>query len=572
MKPTRQNLTEIMKLMKDKKILTYLISALVLLVITTLCTLVFPSLSAKIIDEFFSTGIINKHLFIILIVIGLVSAILSYFNEFIIYRFSERFSFLARNWLYEKIISQPERYFITHDKSKLLTVIMSDVNFVKEILSQFVTLSVTSVLMILGSAILMFSLNYRLALVIIIFVPVIMITLFLIMRNIRKLFMKIQLERDNFNRTIDENVKASMLIRVFSSEKEEAGKFEVTNKKTFDLQRKIIGKFSIMIPGVNFVNFISALIIIFIGGTYTINGTMTLGQISAFSTYVTMFIMPMMMISMISNMIGQAFASLERINDVLASENDFVDGKEKDKTIESIKTEKLCFDIDKKQILKDIDFEARKGEKIGIIGLTGSGKSMLMQLMLRLVEPVSGRILVNGADIKKFQIETVRAKTGIVFQDNFLMDDTINSNIDFKRGLPEKDIEFARKVADVDEFYTNNPQDYMIGELGRKLSGGQKQRIRIARAIAAKPDLLILDDCTSNLDVKTEKKIISNIRGSLKDITIIIISQKIASLSDCDRIYVMDNGKITEKGTHKELLETSLLYKEIELTQKNRNS
>ena len=563
---------EFFSIVINKEIISLQIISLLLLLLTTLGSLLFPTISAKIIDEFFLTNILNKKLFVILILISVVVIFLSYIQTYITYMVSEKFSYIARNKLFKKIIDQPEKYFIKHKKSKLLTILMSDINIIKEIFSQFMNLAVTSLLLIVGSVILMFSLNKKLATIIVIFVPISLAIVMFVVRNIKELFKKVQKERDNFNRIIDENVKASMLVRVFTAEKDETNKFQKTNLISYDLEKKIINKFSIILPSVNLISFVSTMFIIYFGGIGVINGTMTLGEISAFNNYITMFIMPIMMIGMISNFIGQAFASIERINSVLNSKEDFKNGKHKINTIDSIETKNLNFDIEKKNILNKINFKIKKGEIIGIIGLTGSGKSMLIQLLLRLIEPSSGKIFVNKQSISYYDMNDLRNKIGVVFQDNFLIDDTIDKNIDFKRDLSLENIELARKIANVDEFYNNNSINYKIGELGKNLSGGQKQRLRIARAIADKPDVLILDDCTSNLDIKTEKKIIYNIKKKFKDIAIIIISQKIASLQNCDRTYVMDKGEITNVGTHNFLINNSLLYKEIELTQKNMNN
>ncbi len=571
-KRSRLDLKEFFNIVKDRKIISLQIISLVFLLATTVGSLLFPTLSARIIDDFFSSNTINKNLFGFLLIISVLMIIFSYIQTFLTYILSERFSFIARNRLFNKIIDQPEKYFIENNKSKLLTILMSDVNVIKEIFSEFLGLALTGILMIIGSAILMFSLNKKLATIIVIVVPISLGLLMFIVRNIRKLFKKVQTQRDNFNRVIDENVKAAMLVRVFTSEKTEKKKFEKVNRSTFELQKKIINKFSIIIPSVNLINFVCTVLIIYFGGLNVIQKNMTLGEISAFNNYIIMFVMPIMMIGMISNFIGQAFASISRLNSVLKAKIDFENGRKNIKKIEYMETKKLSFKIDEKEILKDINFSIKKNELIGIIGLTGSGKSILMQLLLRLIEPSKGKILINGEDIKNYDMEKIRSKIGIVFQDNFLIDDTINANIDFERNLNKKEIEKAREIAEVDEFYKKRSSNYKVGELGKNLSGGQKQRLRIARAIAGNPDIVILDDCTSNLDIKTEKKIINNIKQRLENVSIIIISQKIESLRNCDRIYVMDNGKIINTGNHDELLKKSLLYKEIELTQKNRSN
>jgi ABC-type multidrug transport system fused ATPase/permease subunit len=277
------------------------------------------------------------------------------------------------------------------------------------------------------------------------------------------------------------------------------------------------------------------------------------------------------MLGLMITTLGQAIASLKRVNELLNAPITFKNGTKEIKKFEDIKINNLSLKIDETNVLKEVNFEINKKEKIGILGLTGSGKTVFLKTFLRALEPTSGKILVNGQNIKEYKIEDIRNLIGFSFQENFLFNSSVYQNIKFGRKIDKRDIIQAAKIAEVEEFVKEMSKGYKtnVGERGNNLSGGQKQRVMIARALAPSPELLILDDATSRLDIETENKVFENIRKEYSDISIILVAQKIASVKDCDRIYIFDNGQIAESGTHEELMKNSALYQEIELTQRN---
>jgi ATP-binding cassette subfamily B protein len=417
----------------------------------------------------------------------------------------------------------------------------------------------------------MFSLNPQLALIIVITAPTIIGILILSIKDKFKLFKKVQELRDKLNKVIAENIKATMLIKVFVSEKTEIKKFSKVNRKNKELGLEINRIFALVVPVINSLSIIGTVIILYFGGKEIIYGNMTIGNVNAFNAYVQLFTMPLLMLGLMITSLGQAMASLNRINEILNAPIKFEDGKLSVKEFQDIKVNDMSLNIDDTPVLKDINFEIKKGEKIGILGLTGSGKTIFLKTLLRSLEPTSGEILLNSENIKNYRIKDVRELIGFSFQENFLFNDSIYENIKFGRDISKKQVLKAAKIANVDEFAKEMKKGYEsnVGERGSNLSGGQKQRIMIARAIAPKPDLLILDDATSRLDISTENKIFESIRKEFKDISIILVAQKIASVKDCNRIYIFDEGKIVEYGTHEELLKHSILYQEIELSQRN---
>lgn len=554
-----------------KEYLTLLLSSFVAMIVLNILNLTIPKISSTIIEEFQKNLTVSTTYYLYVVCLLLITSTASFLQNYLFSLAGEKVGTDLRNRLMGNVLKQDYNYLVKEKPSKILTTILSDVNNVKSSFFQALGAMLTSAILIVGSAIMMFSLNARIATYIVLTVPTVIGILFLILRRRFGVFKKIQQIRDSLNKVINENVKASMLVRVFVAEKTEMKKFSIKNKRSKDLGIEITKLFSIAIPAVNAISLFASLIIIQIGGQEAIAGRLSLGDISAFNLYVMIFTMPLIVISFMSTLLGQAFASIKRINDVLYKETTFVDGTEQISSIEDIKIENVAFVDDGMTILENINFSIKQGEKIGIMGLTGSGKSLFLSLLVRATTPTSGDIFVNGKDLKKYKIKYIRKVIGFCFQENFLVNATIYENIKFGRDIDKKEIYKVAKIAEVDEFAKKTKHGYRTntGERGSSLSGGQKQRVMIARALAGKPSLLILDDVTSRLDTNTESLIFKNIKKAYPHLSMILVSQKISSLKDCDKIYIFDKGRIQESGTHSQLLKTSALYREIELVQSN---
>jgi ATP-binding cassette subfamily B protein len=563
----------ITKYITEKQYLVPTLFLILTMLIANLINLATPQITANILDQYIETETIAntyKYIFIGIIIIGTISTLLQTYLTTLV---GEKIGLDLRNRLTKKILSQEYKYIIKEKPSKLLTVILSDVNYIKTSLIQVLIHILISILLLAGSTYLMFSINPIISTYIVLIVPVSIGITILILKKDFYVFKESQKIRDKLNKVISENIKGSMLIRVFVSEKDEQHKFQKANKQATDRGIKISNLFATAIPTVNGIATMASLVVLYFGGKEVINSTLTIGELTALNSYIMLFTMPLIMIAMMSTALGQAMASLGRINNILDSENTFENGDEDIDTIERIETKNLSLNIEENQILKNINFEINKGEKIGIIGLTGSGKSMFLKTLNRSLDPQKGEVLVNGKNIKEYEIESIRERIGFSLQENFLITGTILDNIIFGREITKDEALKAAKIANVDEFAEKFEEKYehQVGERGTLLSGGQKQRVMIARSIAKKPELLILDDATSRLDITTESKIFENINNFNKDISIILIAQKISSIKDCDRIYIFEEGKIDSFGTHEELRKTSLLYQEIELTQRNYN-
>ena len=561
----------LVKYLTKKEYLILTIAVILSLVLANSISLILPTIIAKIIDEYTVTQTIATKYYIITGIALVVGTTFTFLNTYLNAVLGEKIGKDLKDRLFKKVLKHNYSYLIETKPSKILTVINSDTIYIKNTFTQAIGMALMAVFLLIGSVILMFSLSQKLALIIIIAAPSIIGLLILILKNKFKLFKEVQKLRDKLNKVITENIKASMLIKVFVSEKVEIKKFKKVNTKNKLLGLEINKIFAIVVPTINALSIVATLAILYFGGQEVIYGNMTIGDITAFNNYVGLFTTPLLMLGLMSTMLGQAFASLGRINTVLNTPITFKDGTKNIEDFKDLEIKNLSLKIDGTTVLKDINYSMKKGQKIGILGLTGSGKTVFLKALLRALEPTSGEILFNGEDIKDYKIKDIRKLIGFSFQENFLFNGSIFENIKFGRDIKDNEIFKAAKIAEVDEFAKKTEKKYnsKVGEQGNNLSGGQKQRVMIARALASNPDILILDDATSRLDIETEKKVFENIKEEYKDISIILVAQKIASVKDCDRIYIFDNGHIEESGTHEELLKGSVLYQEIELTQRN---
>lgn len=559
------------KYLTKKEFLILIIAGVISLLLANSVNLVLPTIIAQLIDEYQVTETIATRYYVIAGITLVVGTGFTFLHTYLNTILGEKIGQDLKNRLFKKVLKHNYSYLVKTKPSKILTIINSDTIYIKDTFTQAIGAALMAIFLLVGSVILMFSLNAQLALIIVIAAPTLIGILVLLIKDKFKLFKKAQKLRDRLNKVIAENIKATMLIKVFVSENTEINKFKYINKKNKKLGLEINKIFAIVVPIINSLAVLATLLILYFGGMQVIYGGMTIGEITAFNTYVQLFAMPLLMLGLMITTLGQAFASLGRINEVLNAPIKFKDGKKEIEKFEKLEAKNLSLKIDDTNVLKKVNFEISRGKKIGILGLTGSGKTIFLKTFLRALEPTSGKILLNGTELRDYKIKEVRRLIGFSFQENFLFNGSIYENIKFGRDINEKEILKAANIAEVDEFTKNIPKKYKspVGERGNNLSGGQKQRIMIARALASRPELLILDDATSRLDIETESKVFDNINKEYKNISIVLVAQKIASVKDCDRIYIFDSGTIAESGTHEDLLKTSVLYQEIELSQRN---
>lgn len=500
----------------------------------------------------------------------LIILILTLVQSFIASYASEKVGFDLRNKLISSLKDRSFKYMREMTGGRLITVMTSDVDAVKNLVAQGIVSLLTSIVTLIGVVIFLVTINWQLALLTLSVIPFILIVFFLIFGKLGKLFGLSQENLDRINKTINESIIASALVRVLSAEKAELGKFDEVNKKGTELSLKIVTYFAAMIPLITLLSNASLLIVLWFGGNAVMEGALTLGEMSAFFAYTSVFVWPFFILSFASTFIARAQVSLKRIDEVLEAESttsevhEALEGKPQDVQGHII-FKNVTLEYGGKIILKDISFEIQPHTKTAILGPTGAGKTELFYLMAGLAHPTSGEIIIDGKPIEKWNPSVLLSKIGMVFQDSIIFNTTLRENILFKSGASEEVLETALQTSELSGLVKDMPEGMTtnIAERGTSLSGGQKQRLMLARALSLKPSILLLDDFTARVDAGTEDRILKNIQKNFEGITLISITQKIEPIKNYDHIIVLMEGELLAQGKHQELLADSLEYQQI---------
>ncbi|HRH23365.1 MAG TPA: ABC transporter ATP-binding protein [Candidatus Magasanikbacteria bacterium] len=536
-------------------------------------TLWLPRLLSHGIDSFLTFGSLNTVLWEFGIVAGIIF-VLTYLQNIVQTYASEQVARDLRNKLSEKISTHTFAEVQKITPSKLLTNLTSDIDSVKNFVSQAVVNVVSSIFLIIGGSILLISINWKLGLAVLVILPIIGATFFLILGKVRALFIQTREVIDWLNKVINESIIGAALIRVLHSENVEHTKFAEANTKARDVGVKILKLFSAMIPIITFASNLAVLIILVLGGKFIIGGTMTLGDFASFNSYLTILIFPIFILGFVSNIMAQAQASYERISVVLSSPAPKDDGVLVAPLKGSIQIEDVTLSFGEKSALKHVSLDIKPGTKVAIIGPTAAGKTQLLSLLVGLLEPTAGEIKYDNKNIKEYQRENLYKQVGLVFQDSIIFNISLRENIAFNTDVTETDLQKAIATAELTDFIDTLPQKLstVVSERGTSLSGGQKQRIMLARALAIHPKILLLDDFTARVDTNTEKKILENISKNYPGLTLVSVTQKIASVESYDQIVVLMEGEVIATGTHSHLLKTSPEYVQIYNSQQSTNT
>jgi ATP-binding cassette subfamily B protein len=484
---------------------------------------------------------------------------------------SERVARDLREKLTAKISSESYSAIQELTPSRLLTNLTSDIDSIKMFVSMAIVSLVSSVCLIIGASLLLISIDWELGLAVLMILPLIGGTFFYIFSKIGVMFKVSQEVIDKLNKVINESILGSSLIRVLNSQVREYTKFLAVNGEAKNVGMQILRLFSSLIPVVVFISNMALLVILMLGGKFVIDGEMTLGSMSAFLSYVGLLIFPIIMIGFMSNLIARASASYARVAEVLNRPEKKETGTITKKLKGDVVVENVSLEIAKKPVLKNISFVVPAGTKTAIIGPTAAGKTQLLYTLTGLLPASSGTISFDKELLENYDQESLHEQIGFVFQDSIIFNMSVRENIAFREKVNESDVQKAIETAELQDFIEALPEkiDTVISERGTSLSGGQKQRIMLARALALNPKILLLDDFTARIDALTEKKIIANIEKNYPGITLISVTQKIASVEEYDQIILIMEGEILAKGLHEELTHISPEYMQIYESQRS---
>ena len=459
--------------------------------------------------------------------------------------------------------------------SSLVTRMTTDITNVQNAYQMIIRVAVRAPIMLVMAFFMAFKVNSELATIYLWVIPILGIALAFIMTHVHPIFVRVFKTYDKLNNVVQENVHGIRVVKSFVREDFEEQKFKKISSSIYKDFTKAEKMIAFNAPVMQICVYTCMILISWIGANLIVGGTMTAGELTSMFTYTMQILMSLMMLSMIFVMTIMSKASVERINEVLIEVPDIANPAKPVTEVAdgSIDFDHVSFSYSQnpdKLCLKDIDLHIKSGETIGIIGGTGSAKSSLVQLIPRLYDITSGALKVGGRDVRDYDLEVLRDAVSMVLQKNVLFSGTIKENL--RWGNPnatEEELIHACQLAQADDFIQTFPDQYdtYIEQGGSNVSGGQKQRICIARALLKKPAILILDDSTSAVDTKTDAMIQKAFIDEIPDTTKLIIAQRISSVQNADRIVVMDNGRITDVGTHEELLASSKIYQEVYYSQ-----
>lgn len=557
----------------------YLFLCFLLVLCEVVCEMFIPLLISQIIDK----GIAQKDLVfisqkgLIMIVLALASIGFGVTNTYFSAKVSQGLAANIRSALFNKIQTFS---FTTIDKfstASLTTRLTNDVSQIQNTALMFLRMLIRAPLMLICALIFAISINFQLSVIVLIAIPILIISVAVIIKTAEKLFLYMQQHLDNLNRILQENFIAIRIVKAFVREEHELFKFDQANQSLKQASIKAGSLVGYIMPIMFLILNGTTLIVIWFGGQMIGRRLIGIGTLISFTSYLMQILMSIMFFSMIFILTARAEASAKRIVEVLNTSVDINDSsevlaKKSPPTVQQGKIEfknvdfKYSHKNHSKKILSNIDFTINPGEFIAIVGSTGSGKTTLVSLITRLFEVTNGSILVDNVDVRDYKLKDLRLGIGIVLQQNVLFSGTIKENLLWgNENATQKEIEKACKSAQAHNFIMSFPDGYdnKIEQGGVNVSGGQKQRLCIAKALIKKPKILILDDSTSALDTATEAEIRKTFNTDLKDMTVIIIAQRISSVKEADKIIVLNDGKISDIGTHDSLLKTNEIYQEI---------
>lgn len=545
---------------------TRLVSTIVgLTVAANALNLVVPKLMARAIDAFATSQLALGTLIVEFLAVAFGIFLFTYLQNVVQIYASERVARDLRTQIVAKLSTQNLAYIQQVGTASLLTNLTADVDAVKLFVAQAVGSLVASVFLIIGASALLLSIDWQLGLAVLTVLPIIGITFKVVLGRVQKLFINAMQAIDRLNKVINESILGAALIRLLNSQHYEYDKFLTANTEARTISLGILRLFASLIPIIVFSTNLATLMILTLGGHFVIQGAMSLGDFTAFNSYLAMLIFPVILIGFMSNVMSQATASYGRIAAVLGAPAPKEGGHLVADLRGDISLRDIVVKFGEKVALKDVSLSLKAGTRTAVIGPTAAGKTQLLYLLTGLLAPTSGTVEYDGRSIDDYDRITLHQQVGFVFQDATMFNLTLRENIGFSKTVTDAALEKAIATAELKDFIDALPQklETMVSERGTSLSGGQKQRIMLARALALNPRVLLLDDFTARVDTTTERKILENVQCNYPGLTLLSVTQKIAPVEDYDQIVVLMEGEVLASGTHQQLLETCPEYVQI---------
>jgi len=548
--------------------------SIVMLTLSVLTELQIPKLLQSIID----TGIPGRDLYLIgttallIVVIAFIEAGLAIGNTFLSVRAAQGFAADVRSAIFRSIQGFSFGNLDKFQTGQLIIRLTSDINIVQMMVMMGLRMFIRAPLMIVGSVLLMYSINSELAGITLLIMPLTLVLSGLFVWKGQPMFTQVQTKLDRLNSVLQENLSGVRVVKAFVRQRQESERFGAANESLMKQAMKVNRFMMFLMPALFVLINLGVLSVLYFGGLQVIQGKFTVGEILAFSNYLLSSMFPLIFLSIMASQFSAATASGNRIYEVLDSApmvQNRPDAKPLGDVVGRVAFEDVCFSYGQdcsEPVLDHVSFTTEPGQVVALLGATGSGKSTLINLIPRFYDVNSGRITVDGIDVRSVTIESLRTHIGIALQEPVLFSGTIRDNIRYgKPDATDEEVIEAAKAAQAHDFITGFPKGYdtEVGQRGVGLSGGQKQRMSIARAILIKPKILILDDSTSSVDVETEALIQEALETVMKGRTSFIIAQRISSVLKADKILVLDRGRIASEGNHKDLMATSPIYREI---------
>ena len=554
-----------------KGVLFSFVLSLTLRAVLPLGTLLQSEVTKTVIDE----GLVNQKfdllpkLIVILLAIQLIRSVTSYILRIVLHNASQTMLFGVRKNLYETIQRQDMEFFRKYPTGELMSRMSSDLDWMRYSVSFFLPNIIDSLVTFVSTLVYLLYINVTVTLILLLCTPPIFILTRAMSTKVRPFYQKMRQKMADLNKVVQENIAGNRVVKAFATEDFETEKFDKENEALKNLQIDATNRFILFRTPIDFIAMFMAAVALVGGGYMAINGDITIGALSILISLSWSLSGPLRTLGRLVNDYQKIRTATERIEPIYYAEPKIVSPENPitpQRNDGEIEFENVSLVLEGRKILDNVSFNIKKGQTLAIMGPTGSGKTFLTNLILRLYDVTDGRILIDGVDVRDYDLRELRRKIAVSTQDVFLFSETIEGNICY--GVPDisvDDVVAAAKTVEAYDFiqHTSDGFDTIIGERGVGLSGGQKQRLALARAIAVKAPVLILDDTTSALDMETEHDIREHLREYCKEATQLIIAQRISSVSFADKIIVLENGRISEEGTHDELLKNNGYYKEI---------